>query len=157
NRLNARQIAILVAIAVFAVMGAVFATRAESMPAHGTAVIAATDTTEAKIARAMSAGPAEIASSAKIVDKDAQGHTVVLREGSNGFTCMPRNPNVVGDLAMCADAPSLQWFADFAARKPKPTNTVPGITYMLGGATQRSDSDPLDHTSPAMTVPPHWM
>ena len=30
NRLNARQIAILVAIAVFAVMGAVFATRADA-------------------------------------------------------------------------------------------------------------------------------
>jgi len=49
------------------------------------------------------------------------------------------------------------WFADFAAHKPKPTNAVPGITYMLAGATQRSDSDPDDHTSPAITVPPHWM
>jgi hypothetical protein len=157
NRLNARQIAILVAIAVFAVVGAVFATRAESTPAHSTAVIAATDMTAAKIARAMSAGPADIAGFAKIVDKDAQGHIVVLREGANGFTCMPGNPNVIGDPAMCADRPSMQWFADFAAHKPKPTNTVPGITYMLAGATQRSDSDPHDHTSPAIAVPPHWM
>jgi hypothetical protein len=53
--------------------------------------------------------------------------------------------------------PSMQWAADFAAHKPKPTNTVPGITYMLAGATQHSDSDPYDRTSPAMTVPPHWM
>jgi hypothetical protein len=157
NRLNARQIAILVAIAVFAVMGAVLATRAESTPAHRTAAIAANNSTEAKIARAMAAGPADVASSAKIVDKDAQGHTVVLREGSNSFTCLPGNPNVIGDPAMCADAASMQWFADFAAHKPKPTNTVPGITYMLAGATQRSDSDPHDHSSPGMFVPPHWM
>jgi hypothetical protein len=117
----------------------------------------AADTTQAKIALAMSAGPPDIANSAKIIDKDALGHTIVLREGTNGFTCMPGNPNVVGDPAMCADGPSMQWAADFSAHKPKPTNTVPGITYMLAGATQRSDSDPYDKTSPAITVGPHWM
>lgn len=31
------------------------------------------------------------------------------------------------------------------------------ITYMLAGATQRSDSDTYDATSPPITVPPHWM
>ena len=113
--------------------------------------------TQEKIARAMSAGPTDIASSARIVDTDAQGNMVVLREGNNGFTCMPGNPEVVGKPAMCADAASMQWMADFKAHKPKPTNTVPGITYMLAGATQRSDSDPYDETSNAITVGPHWM
>ena len=94
---------------------------------------------------------------ARIVDTDEQGKTTVLREGNNGFTCMPGNPKVVGEPALCADAASLQWFADFKVHKPKPTNTVPGITYMLAGATQRSDSDPYDQTSPAMTIGPHWM
>jgi len=28
---------------------------------------------------------------------------------------------------------------------------------MLAGATQRSDSDAHDQTSPGITVPPHWM
>ncbi len=118
---------------------------------------AASETTKANIERAMSAGPPEIARSAKIIDKDAQGHTVVLREGSNGFTCMPGNANVIGEPPMCADGPSMRWTADLAARKPKPTNTVPGITYILEGATQRSDSDPYDQTSPEINVPPHWM
>jgi hypothetical protein len=117
----------------------------------------ASDTTQAKIARAMSAGPNEIASSARIVDTDAQGNSVVLREGNNGFTCMPGNQRVIGDPPMCEDAASMQWGADFKAHKPRPTNTVPGITYMLAGATQRSDSDPYDTTSPPITVPPHWM
>jgi hypothetical protein len=117
----------------------------------------ASDTTQAKIARAMSAGPNEIASSARIVDTDAQGNSVVLREGNNGFTCMPGNPRVIGNPPMCEDAASMQWGADFKAHKPRPTNTVPGVTYMLAGATQRSDSDPYDTTSPPITVPPHWM
>jgi hypothetical protein len=58
---------------------------------------------------------------------------------------------------MCVDAASLQWFADAKAHKPKPTNTVPGITYMLAGASQRSDSDPTDTTSMPIDVGPHWM
>jgi hypothetical protein len=82
---------------------------------------------------------------------------IVLREGSNGFTCMPGNPKVVGDPPMCVDAPALQWYADAKARKPKPTNTVPGITYMLAGAAQRSDSDPNDTTSMPIEIRPHWM
>jgi hypothetical protein len=112
---------------------------------------------QARIARSLSAGPPEVARSARIVDTDAQGKMIVLREGSNGFTCMPGNPKVIGDPPMCADAASMQWAADFKARKPKPTNTVPGITYMLAGATQRSDTDPFDKTSPPMHVGPHWM
>jgi hypothetical protein len=128
------------------------------------------DATQAQIARAMSAGPDDIARSARIIDTDANGKTVVLREGSNGFTCMPGNPEVIGEPTMCVDAASLQWFADAKAHnyvalcpyapvcpKPKPTNTVPGVTYMLAGATQRSDSDPNNKTSPAIHVGRHWM
>jgi hypothetical protein len=116
-----------------------------------------TESVQARIDRAMSAAPPEIAKSARVVDTDPQGKVEVLREGTNAFTCMPGNPKVIGKPAMCADAASMQWLADFKAHKPKPTNTVPGITYMLAGATQRSDSDPYDTTSPAITVPPHWM
>jgi hypothetical protein len=112
-------------------------------------------TTQEKIERAMSAGPDNISKSARIIDKDAQANKVVLREGSSSFTCMPGNPNVIGDPPMCADAASMQWASDFSAHKPKPTNNVPGITYMLAGATQRSDSDPYDKTSPPLTMGPH--
>jgi len=123
---------------------------------HGSGATAG-ETTQAKIARALSAGPADVTKGARIVDTDSQGKMTLLREGSNGFTCMLGNPKVVGEPPLCLDAASLQWFADFKAHKPKPTNAVPGITYMLAGATQRSDSDPYDQTSPAMTIGPHWM
>jgi hypothetical protein len=130
---------------------------AQTTPSDQSSAMNSGDSTQVKIARAMSAGPSDIAKAARIVDTDARGKMVVLREGSNGFTCVPGNPNVVGDPPMCADAASMQWFADAKAHKPKPTNTVPGITYMLAGATQRSDSDPHDTTSPPITVGPHWM
>jgi hypothetical protein len=115
------------------------------------------DSTQVKIARAMSAGPMNVAKAARIIDTDAQGKLVVLREGSNGFTCMPGNLKVVGEPPMCVDAAAMQWYDDAKAHKPKPTNTVPGITYMLAGATQRSDSDPNDTTSMPIEIGPHWM
>jgi hypothetical protein len=115
------------------------------------------ETTQEKIARAMSAGPTDVADSAKIIDTDAQGKIIVLRKGNNGFTCMPGNPKVVGAPPTCADAAAMQWFGDFKAHKAKPTNTEPGIVYMLAGATQRSDTDPYDKTSPPIPIGPHWM
>ena len=152
---QAKIATLIAAIAMVMITGTTSGSQVESTPNPDG--LEAGETTQAKIERAMSAGPPEIARSAKIIDKDSQGHTIVLRAGSNGFTCMPGNPNVIGDPPMCADGPSMQWATDFAAHKPKPTNTVPGITYMLAGATQRSDSDPYDKSSPAITVGPHWM
>ncbi len=43
------------------------------------------ETREARIARALSAAPANIAKAAKVVDEN--GKETVLREGKNGFTC----------------------------------------------------------------------
>jgi len=114
------------------------------------------ETRRAKIARAMSAGPTDAAQLARIIDTSAHG-IVVLREGNNGFTCTPGNPQAVGDPPMCADAAAMQWSADFKAHKPKPANTEPGIIHMLAGATQRSDTDPYDTTSPPIPIGPHWM
>jgi PAS domain S-box-containing protein len=54
-------------------------------PAQSSAVDAG-ETVQAKIARAMSAGPASVARGARITDTDAQGQIVVLRQGNNGFT-----------------------------------------------------------------------
>ena len=115
------------------------------------------ESTQTKIARALSAGPPDVAKAATVAEMDSEGKMTILRAGANGFTCMPGNPKVVGDPPMCVDAASMQWFADAKAHKPKPTNTVPGITYMLAGATQRSDSDPNDVTSMPIEVGPHWM
>src|ERR1700739_1961844 len=100
---TAKNVALALAIAILAGMGIRLVSRAEAQSAQTAGAMDARETTQARIERAMSAGPPEIAQSAKIVDKDAQGHSVVLREGTNGFTCMPGNPQVIGDPPMCAD------------------------------------------------------
>jgi hypothetical protein len=137
--------------------GMVTRTTAQTMTSDQKSSATGYDSTQVKIARAISAGPADIVKAAKIIDTDAQGRTVVLRDGSNGFTCMPGNPKAVGEPPMCVDAAAMQWYDDAKAHKLKPTNTVPGVTYMLAGATQRSDSDPHDTTSMPIEIGPHWM
>jgi len=102
------------------------------VPDHSSATDAA-ETTQAQIARALSAGPPEAAKSARVVDTDAQGKMIVLREGSNGFTCMPGNPKVIETPPMCADVASMQWAADFKARKP--SRPTPSWYYLhVGGS-----------------------
>jgi hypothetical protein len=115
------------------------------------------ESAQTKIARALFAAPPEVAKAATVVAMDGQGKMTVLRAGTNGFTCMPGDPTAAAQPAMCADEASMQWFRDFAEHKPKPTNTIPGIAYMLAGATQRSDSDPFDPTSKPIAIEPHWM
>ena len=112
---------------------------------------------EAKIRRALLAGPADLTKNATVVDRDAAGNMTVLRPGTNKWICMPGEENKIGDPPMCADPVAMQWFADAKARKAKPTNTVPGMAYMLCGATQRSNTNPFDTTSPAIPIGPHWM
>jgi hypothetical protein len=51
----------------------------------------------------------------------------------------------------------LQWVKDAMSGKPAPTNTAPGLIYMLCGATQHSNTDPFDKRSPAIPIGPHWM
>jgi hypothetical protein len=110
-----------------------------------------------KIKRAMLSGPISITKDATVVEMDEAGSTTVLRKGTNEWVCFPGNENRVGDPPMCADRMAMQWFMDAHFRKPKPTNQTPGICYMLCGATQHSNTDATDNTSPAIPIGPHWM
>lgn len=116
-----------------------------------------TESAQAKIARAMSAAPAHIGKDATVMDMDAKGNTTVLRKGTNGFTCFAGHPGTVGDDPFCADQPSMQWIKDWIERKPKPTNTQPGIIYMLAGGTDWSATDPWAASGKPIKEPPHWM
>ncbi len=111
-----------------------------------------------KISRAMRAGPHQITKYATIADMDQHGNMgTILRQGSNGWLCVPGNENKVGDPPMCVDELGMQWFMDIKAGKPAPTNKAPGLCYMLCGATQHSNDTVFDHTSPAIPIGPHWM
>ena len=115
------------------------------------------ESTETRMARALSAAPPNIAKAARVVDRDERGHDTVLREGTNGFTCFPGHRGVIGDAAFCANPPALQWEKDMAEHKSRPTNTEPGIEYMLAGATDWSASDPHATSGASIKEPPHWM
>jgi hypothetical protein len=72
------------------------------------------ESTQRKIARALSAAPPDIAKAATVVEKDPLGKMTVLRAGTNGFTCMPGDPTGVGMPTMCEDEASRRWSKDFA-------------------------------------------
>lgn len=110
-----------------------------------------------KIRRAMLAGPSSVTASATVAEIDRQGNLTVLRHGTNEWVCVPGDQNIVGNVDMALDPMGMVWFKDLLARKPKPTNTSPGLIYMLNGATQRSFTDPFDTTSPPIPIGPHWM
>ncbi len=114
------------------------------------------ETKEAKIARALAAAPENVAKNARVIDRDENGAEVVLREGTNGFTCFPGHSGVVGDSAYCANEAALRWEKDFITLKPKPTNAEPGIEYMLLGGTDWSAADPNATAGTPIKEPPHW-
>jgi hypothetical protein len=92
----------------------------------------------AKIARAESAAPASVSVGATIMDVDG----TVLREGSNGWTCMPGVPLIPGDdHPMCNDAVWTAWLAAAAAGEEFSTDTV-GYSYMLQGDAMVHNHDP---------------
>jgi len=117
----------------------------------------AEETKKEKIRRALLAGPASITREAAVIEMDREGHTTVLRPGTNDWVCMVGNQNIIGWTDMCIDPMGMIWWQDLLARKPKPTNSAPGLIYMLNGATQRSFTDPFDTTSPPIPIGPHWM
>ncbi|WP_266181577.1 hypothetical protein [Dyella humicola] len=76
-----------------------------------------------------------------------------LRQGTNGFTCMPDNPETPGPDAMCMDKNALDWANAYMSHKPPPSGKV-GFIYMLAGGTDASNTDPYA-TKP--TAGNHWI
>jgi hypothetical protein len=105
--------------------------------------------TAVKIESAMSAAPSSIAESATVLDNelDDAGTYVVLREGSNGWSCFPDIPSSPGNDPACYDATWMDWNYAFVAGED-PTVTVPGFAYMLQGGSDASNTDPFA-TEPA--------
>lgn len=128
----------------------------QSLPAAGQ------DDVDGKIAQGMSAAPASIAKDATIYDLnvDDQGNFIVLREGSNGWSCFPDAPGTPSLDPMCLDATWMNWLGALIAQKD-PETKVPGLAYMLQGGSDASNTDPYA-TEPAegdewVSSPPHVM
>ncbi len=92
---------------------------------------------EAKMKDALSAAPEELAKNATVMDWDQ----TVLRQGSNGYTCMPTPPNLPGEAPMCLDGPWMKWAHAWMNKEDVKVAGV-GIGYMLKGDEGASNTDP---------------
>jgi hypothetical protein len=93
------------------------------------------------IASAEAAAPAAIARNASVVTMDETGKMTVVRQGTNGWTCIPDSPATPGPDSMCADANATKW-ADAWIHHKTPPAGAPGLMYMLEGGTDASNTDP---------------
>ena len=89
------------------------------------------------IADALSAAWPEMADGATVVDWEGN----VLREGSNGYTCLPTLPMLEGTAPMCMDSEWMEWADAWANKKDYSADTL-GISYMLAGDEGASNIDP---------------
>lgn len=106
---------------------------------HAPAVMAASDAQMIK--SAMSAAPKKVAAKASIVTMTADGTMRTLREGSNGFTCMPDNPATPGPDPMCMDKAAMAWAMAWIGHTTPVVGQI-GFMYMLEGGTDASNTDP---------------
>jgi hypothetical protein len=120
------------------------------------------DDADAKIEQAMSAAPPSVSKDATIYDLnvDDSGNFIVLREGTNDWSCFPDAPGTPSADPMCLDQTWMGWLAALIAQKD-PDTKVPGLAYMLQGGSDASNTDPYA-TEPAegdewVSSPPHDM
>lgn len=103
-----------------------------------------------KIASATKAAPASISRNATVKDWPGKdGKMVVLREGSNGWVCLPSNPptKYKKNDAMCLDAQWQEWLASAFENRP-PRITQVGYAYMLTADEWGSNTDPMGAKEP---------
>jgi hypothetical protein len=91
---------------------------------------------------AVAAAPAAVSEQAAIITVDAQMQMRTLREGTNGWTCLPDNPVSPGADPMCVDRNGLAWMKAYMAHQDPPKDLV-GFGYMLMGGSDASNDDPF--------------
>lgn len=92
------------------------------------------------IVSAESAAPVAIASDATIYGFDSSGMMMTVREGKNGWWCIPDNPATPGSDPMCGDANTMLWMQAWMKKEAPPAGKI-GFGYMLAGGSD-SNTDP---------------
>ena len=121
----------------------------------GSAQAASPKTDAAKIANAMSAAPAALLRNASVAEMNEDGSMKELRQGTNGWTCVPDDPSTPGNDPMCLDPNAMEWLHAYMKKEPSPEKV--GFIYMLQGGWDFSNLDPYatkpDGGKPTITGP----
>lgn len=167
------MIAVVVALVIGAIGGYVMANTKSASPSTSTMKesvmmqtssqgMNASSTLEEKIANAMSAAPENVSKDATVLDWPAAGGKdfTTLRTGTNGWTCIPDFPTTPGNDPVCVDGEAMKFFQAWMSHT-KPKLAQAGLSYMLQGGSDPSNTDPYA-TAPAagedwMHAPPHLM
>jgi hypothetical protein len=125
--------------------------RDDGLHRPGPSALASPDLSDAqKIQNALSAGPKFITDHAAVMDwpspQDKEHKMRVLREGSNGWTCMPDRP-APRHNPMCGDQTTMKWMTAMMEGK-KPNLDRIGISYMLQGEAGADVQDISAKTPP---------
>jgi hypothetical protein len=91
---------------------------------------------EETIKNALSAAPESVGKDAAVMSWDMKP----IREGTNGFTCMPDDTNTPSNDPMCLDKNAMAWLHALMNKKEPPPGV--GFGYMLQGGTAASNVDP---------------
>jgi hypothetical protein len=112
----------------------------------------------------MSAAPDRISKKATIMVPDKNGELVVIKKGTNGFTCVPDIDGQEVPSPMCADEATMRFFLDMWSGKVSPTNKTAGVAYMAqGGWHWEKDGAvimSMEKNEPGakrVREPAHWM
>jgi len=122
-------------------------------PASGAKASPSSAADKKMIASAMRAAPKKVSAAATIVAMNADGTMRTLREGTNGFTCIPDNTATPGPDPMCMDKAAFEWAGAWMGHKPPASGKI-GFMYMLSGGTDASNTDPYAQKPGADT---HWI
>ena len=96
------------------------------------------ETVKEKIARAITAAPADITDNATIMDTDG----TILRKGTNGWVCLPGVGLIPGDKhPMCNDDVWMKWMKAAAEGTAFSTSVI-GTSYMLAGDAMVNNDNP---------------
>ena len=128
--------AVLIAVACFTFVACGESPAPEAEEAEA-APEAAVDATPDSMADALSAGWPGMAENATVVDWE--GNT--LKEGTNGYICLPTPPMLAGNAPMCMDAEWMKWAGAWQNKTDYTAESL-GISYMLKGDEGASNTDP---------------
>jgi hypothetical protein len=119
------------------------------IPAGPVLAQTAESTDEAKIADAIRAAWPEVTDEATILDwpDGADGDFRVIRQGTNGWSCLPDMPGDSIDEPQCLDDEWLEFTRNFLAGRPH-TTTRTGLAYTFNAQWAASNTDAMA-TEPA--------